>query len=276
MKINYHIHTTFSGDNALHNRTGETPEKYAEAAMKLGFSEICFTDHLVIGYPLNMPVYEHGMDPKKLKEYFRKIALAAKKYPQIKIKTGIELDWLPEKLDEIKKLLSQYPFDCVLGSVHSINGVKVEQMENSKAFWEKLSEEEIYEKHAEYYRAVQEMAKSRICDIVAHLDLVKRDGYIPKKSLMPLVEEMLDVILKNNLCIEINTLGMRKAVKEIHPTFEILKLCRKKGIHVTIGTDAHKVERLDFYFEDGMKMIKDAGYAELAVFEKRKRSMIKI
>ena len=276
MKINYHIHTSFSGDNIKERRLEETPEKYAEAAAKLGFGEICFTDHLVIGYPRNVAAYEHGMEPEKLKEYFQRIDLVAKKYPQIKIKTGIELDWLPEKLDEIKKVLRQYPFDCVLGSVHSINGVKIEHIENSKTFWEKLSDEEIYEKHAEYYRAVQEMAKSKICDIIAHLDLVKRDGYLPKKSLMPLIEETLDIIAKNNLCIEVNTLGMMKAIKEIHPTLEILKLCKKKGIPVTIGTDAHKVERLDFHFEDGLNLIKEAGYTELAVFEKRKRSFVKI
>lgn len=93
---------------------------------------------------------------------------------------------------------------------------------------------------------------------------------------MPLVWETLDIISENKLCIEVNTAGMRKPIKEIHPSFEILKLCKKKGIPVTIGTDAHEVKQIEFYLDEGMKMIKNAGYAELAVFEKRKRKFVNI
>lgn len=276
MKINYHIHTSFSGDMQRMNRLDETIEKCAKAAIEKGLNEICFTDHLIIGYPRTIPAYSNSMDHKRLPEYFGEIARVAKKYPKIRIRAGIEVDWLPEKAEEIKAALEKYPFDCVIGSVHLVNGIKIKAEDEAEKVWGTLSEEEIYERHAAYYRAVQEMAKSGICDIVAHLDFVKTDNFVPKRSTLPLIEDTIKAISKNDLCIEVNTIGLRCAAKQIYPTLEILKLCKKAGIPVTIGTDAHKAERLDLDLDEGMKMIKDAGYTELAVFEKRMRSFVKI
>lgn len=276
MKINYHLHTAFSGDMIRLNRLDETPEKCIKAAAEKKFGEICITDHLIIGYPQTTRAYSNGMDLKRLPEYFREISLARKKYPQVKVKTGIEIDWLPEKLAEIKAVLKKYPFDCVLGAVHSVNGVMIKQEEERENFWGNLSSDEIYAHYAAYYRALQEMAGAGICDVVAHLDFVKTDGYLPKRSVLPLIEKTLDAIRGNNLCIEVNTVGLRAPINEMYPALEILKMCRKKRIPVTIGTDAHKSGRLDECLEDGMKMIKDAGYTELAVFEKRERSFVRI
>ncbi len=106
---------------------------------------------------------------------------------------------------------------------------------------------------------------------------------------MPIIKETIKVIAENGLCIEVNTVGisetkkfatvtggMRKQITEMYPSLDILKLCRKAGIPVTIGTDAHKAERLDLYLEDGLNLIKEAGYTEIATFEKRKKIMVKI
>lgn len=277
MKINYHLHTAYSGDLIKMGRLGETPEKYAMMAEKRGFDEICFTDHLVVGYPRTMQVYSHSMKIKKIGSYIRDIALVAKKHPQLKIRAGIEMDWLPEKLDKIKEVIAKYPFDCVLGSVHSINGVLVEHEEKRKEFWGTLSDHEIYERNVAYYKAVQEMAKSGVCDVIAHLDLIKRDGYLPKRrSVSTLIEETVRIIAENGLCVEVNTSGLKKPVHEMHPSLEVLKLCRKRGIPVTIGTDAHKAGQIDFGLDEGMKLVKGAGYGELAVFERRKRNIVKI
>lgn len=279
MKINYHIHTSYSGDMIRENKLSETPERYAEAAKEKGFDEICFTEHLVIGRSSALPIFAHGMDAAKLGEYFSRILALRKKYPRPKILIGAEVDWFPDKREEIKKFLSHYPFDCILGSVHSLDGESegIEVFEEQRdEFWKKLSPKELYGRYAKYYLAVQEMAKSGICDIVTHLDLIKRDAHLPEKDTWPLVAETIDAIAKNNLCVEVNTGGMRKRIKEMHPTLQALKLCRQKGIPVTIGTDAHKVEQIDFHLESGMKLIRDAGYTEIAVFEGRKRMIVKI
>lgn len=278
MKVNYHIHTSYSGDLIRENILSETPEKYVKKAIALGFSEICFTDHVVAGYPRTQSPYTHSMDTGRISEYVSEIRALKGKYPAIGIRLGIEADWMPEKLAELRAFVGMYPFDCVLGSVHIMNGEHVEHCsrESREKFWGTLSEEGVYAQYQAYYRAVQDMAESRICDIISHIDLIKRDSYVPKKSFWPLIEKTVDAIARNGLCIEINTAGIRKPIKEMHPALEILSLCRQKGIPVTIGTDAHRVEELEVHLEDGMRLIKKAGYTEIAVFDARKRKMIPV
>ncbi|MCK4555567.1 MAG: histidinol-phosphatase HisJ family protein [Candidatus Aenigmarchaeota archaeon] len=278
MKINYHIHTSYSGDMIREGRLSETPEKYVEAAIQKGFSEICFTDHVVVGRQKNDPLYGHAMDIERIPEYVREIKALAEKYISIRIRIGIELDWLPEASDETKAFIKKFPFDCVLGSVHVFDGYKTENVvpEKIEVFWSGKSDEEIYARHVAYYRALQEMAKSGIFDVVAHLDAINRDGYVPKKSFWPLIEETVDVIAKAKLCVEVNTKGLKKPIKKMHPSPEILALCKKKGIPVTIGTDAHWVNEIDLHYEKGINLIRSAGYDRLAVFEGRKMRFVKI
>ncbi len=278
MKINYHIHTSYSGDMILEGRLSETPEKYVLAAMQKGFDEICFTDHVVIGRQKNEYPYDYAMDVERIPEYVREIKALAKKYPNIKIRIGIELDWLPEHINEAKAFIKKFPFDCVLGSVHVFDGYKTENVvpEKIESFWSGKSEDEIYARHVAYYRALQELAKSGIFDVIAHLDAINRDGYVPKKSFWPIIEETIDVIAKAKLCVEINTKGLRKPIKKMHPSPEILALCRKKGVPVTIGTDAHWVKEIDLHYEDGINLIRSVGYDRLAVFEGRKMGFVKI
>ncbi len=274
MKINYHIHTSMSDDVRKRNGSGETPFRYAEAARKAGIAEICFTDHLVVGYSKTSPLYWNSVGVDNLEKYFLEIDSAARTNKETCIKKGIEVEWFPEKAGEIKRTIKRYPFDCVLGSVHILGNAFVEHDKNDmQSFWGKYCEK-VYEKYIEYYDAVKQMAGSGICDVVAHLDLIKRDGYVPERNFLPLVKETLDIIAENNLCIEVNTAGMRKPIKEMHPSFEILNLCSKKGIPVTIGTDAHKVGQIDFHLDEGMDLIKKAGYEELAIFKKRKIAFI--
>ncbi len=278
MKINYHIHTSYSGDLIREGRLFETPEKYVLAAIEKGFDEICFTDHVVVGYPLTERPYSHGMPLETVDAYMNAVRTLAKKYPGIKIRLGIELDWYAEKAEEIRAFLEKHSFDCILGSVHVLNGHPIEHINEGrrKAFWESKSMEEIYARHVAYYRALQEMAKSGVFDVIAHLDAINRDGYVPKKSFWPLIEETIDVIAKAKLCVEINTKGLRKPIKKMHPSPEILALCKKKGIPVTIGTDAHWVKEIDLHYEEGINLIRSAGYDQLAVFEGRKMGFVKI
>lgn len=276
MKINYHLHTSYSGDLRRKNIFGETFERYIKAAERLNFDEICFTDHLVVGYSPALSPYTHGMEVEKLDEYVHNVLSLAKSYSRPKIRLGIEVDWLPEKIGEIKAPPKQYPFDVILGSVHVLNGTDVERGDERTEFWGKLSDKQIHARYEAYYKELQNMIKSGICDIVAHFDMINRDAYLPKRDIWPLIKETLEIAAENNLTIEVNTRGMKKPINQIQPGLEILKFARKNGIPATIGTDAHKMEELDFYYEDAIKLLKEAGYKELAVFEKRKRKLVRI
>ena len=44
-KIDYHMHTHFSGDSEA------SPREHIEQAIRMGLDEICFTDHRDFDYP---------------------------------------------------------------------------------------------------------------------------------------------------------------------------------------------------------------------------------
>ncbi|MFH0837501.1 MAG: histidinol-phosphatase [Candidatus Aenigmatarchaeota archaeon] len=266
--MNYHLHTNYSGDTKF------SAKEMALAAKNLEFTEICFTDHLILDKTLDK--FGCGMDVKKLNK--RKKEIQNLKIDGLKIKCGIEIDWLPNKLAQTKKLIANNDFDCILGAAHSVKRQQtvVYSDERRKAFWGMMNDDEIYKQHIDYYTAIQEMAKNKICDVIAHLDLIKRDAYLPKKSLKKVLIETVKVIADNDLSIEINTGGLRNPIKEIHPSLAILKMCKKHNIAVTIGTDAHWTNQLNEGYDAGMALIKKAKYKQLAVFDKRKRSLIDI
>lgn len=106
-KTDYHIHSLFSDGKAA-------PEEYVEAAIKLGFTEIGFSEHLT----LTPELQNWSMDPERLPEYLSCIAALKKKYSVISIRTGIELDYFPGKEKELSEICDAYPFDYIIGSVH--------------------------------------------------------------------------------------------------------------------------------------------------------------
>jgi histidinol-phosphatase (PHP family) len=54
----------------------------------------------------------------------------------------------------------------------------------------------------------------------------------------------------------------------------MLVKARELGIPVTLGSDAHQPERLGQYLDEAGAALKDAGYAQLATFEGRRRILV--
>ena len=85
----YHIHTNFSPDCKME------PEVAGDSAIKMGLSEICFTDHMDLGHATEdfnrVPDFEQmQITLQKLRE----------KYPQIHIGHGLELGYMRESVEE--------------------------------------------------------------------------------------------------------------------------------------------------------------------------------
>ena len=110
--IDYHVHT------ALCRHASGEMEDYVIAAKRCGLDAMGFADHL----PFDASYMKDlTMSRNDLADYI-KIIPELEKRCGIKIYTGIEADYYPEKQEEIRKLIDQYSFDYVYGSVHFING----------------------------------------------------------------------------------------------------------------------------------------------------------
>ncbi|MDQ1337617.1 MAG: histidinol-phosphatase family, partial [Campylobacterota bacterium] len=123
--------------------------------------------------------------------------------------------------------------------------------------------------------AIEEMAKSRLFDIVGHLDLIKIFKYMPKRDVKEIAKNALLAIKEADMSIEINVAGFRKPIGEAYPSLALLKEIKKLDIPITFASDAHKPEQVGLYSDKVLDMTKSVGYGECALYRKRKRKFIK-
>jgi len=246
MIVDYHIHTSRCG----HARG--TMEEYVLAARSRGLKEIGFADHIPMYWlPEKQRDSELAMSLGELPGYVEEVYFLREKYPDMVIRLGIEADYIPGKETILNELLSRYAFDYVLGSVHYVDGWGFD----NPSFISKYREWDIDELYRRYFRLVQQAALSGLFDVIAHPDLIKKFGYRPAGSLLPVYEETAKIFKKAGVCVEINMAGLRAPVGEIYPHPEFLRQCSKQGLKFSLGSDAHAPEQVGLGLEQALKLV---------------------
>jgi len=253
----YHMHTPLCG-----HAIGQTHE-YVEKAISIGLDEIGFSDHAPF-IPHRLPGIT--MDPSQLPDYQKMLEdLRLRFASQIKIKIGIEADFLPGYEEKTREQLSGYPYDYVYGSVHFIESWAFDNPDEING-WDEKDTNAIY---YEYYDYLERSAQTGLFDILAHVDLVKKFGHRPSKDLTGKIQDTAEILKESKVAIEINTSGLRKPVKEIYPSLDVLKIYCQVGVPIVFGSDAHRPEDVGADFDKGVELAKAAGYSEYVLFQNR-------
>lgn len=255
--VDYHMHSYLCrhGEGEIY--------QYVEAAIEKGLSEIGFSEHIPIP-ELDDPTGRMRIEDWDV--YVADVMAAQKKYPDIKIRFGIEADYLPQHMPFIEKFLDDYPFDFVIGSVHFVGDWDF----SNPALAHRLDEIGVNSLHTMYYKLIEEAAQTGLYDIIGHLDLPKRIAG-PTIDISENINDALKSIQKSGVALDVNTSGIRK-VGELYPKKEILQQAFMLHIPVVLGSDAHKPEEVAADFPSTIEMLKKIGYTQSCVFENRKRS----
>jgi histidinol-phosphatase (PHP family) len=139
--------------------------------------------------------------------------------------------------------------------------------------WDNRDVEDIYR---EYFSYVKDLADSNLFQIVGHVDLIKVFGHKPKTSIKDIAKEAIKAIKKANMAVEINTAGLRKPVKEMYPSDELLEMILNEGIDVTLSSDAHSIEQVGFKLEEAVNKLKNLGVDKVVYFENKEKKEVKI
>ncbi|HAN18637.1 MAG: hypothetical protein A2X13_13585 [Bacteroidetes bacterium GWC2_33_15] len=254
----YHIHTILSDGIDTH-------EACLRMASEYNVSEIGFSDHICLNYP-EWAVREE--DLTYMKEKVTKIKNTTDL--PFKVKFGAEIDYLSDKKDEIQTIIQKLKLDYVIGSVHFINGWN---FDTEPFNYETKNIDHLYN---EYFRLIQEAAISGLFDIIGHADVIKKFNYKPSFKLDKLYKQTAKIFSKADIAIELNTSGLFKPCNEYYPSTEFLKMCFKEKVPVTLGSDAHQAVDIARNFKKAINLLKVTGYKQIAVFEKRKRTLIPI
>jgi histidinol-phosphatase (PHP family) len=218
---------------------------YVDAAIEQGMTHFGVSDH--------GPAYwlwgDHAkpgtqMAVSELPHYVTEARQLQSAYSeQIHLSVGVEADFIEGRERELERLLTDNPFDYVLGSVHYCGAELVSIFQRSR--WDGERAEETY---ADYYRLVTLAAQSGLFDILSHLTAV--EAYAPPES-RPLAcsfyPAVADAVAQSGCVVEVNTSGYRKmGGDEPFPNRTMLRLLRERGVPLTFSSDCHHPDEVGF------------------------------
>jgi histidinol-phosphatase (PHP family) len=250
MIVDYHMHLRDQEERI--NHSVESVERFVEVAAERGVDEIGFTEH-VYYFAQTRPLWSLPYQTERcvydLDTYVDAVVEA--KRQGLPVKLGLELDYVGGRQDELAAVLEPYPWDFLLGSVHWIDGLAIDQ---APGIWAEASVEEVW---ARYLAALAELAASRHVDVLAHPDLAKFFGRRPAVIEYPPLD---------GVALEISTAGLHKPVGEVYPDLQML------AAHppITLASDAHVPQNVGRDFDRALDHARAAGYETVTVFEGRR------
>ncbi|WP_226793568.1 histidinol-phosphatase [Bacillus sp. B1-b2] len=260
-----------------HDRCGHAIgalEEYIESAIDKGLHYIGISDHSPLFFhEEDRPFPRFSMAKSEFSVYVEHVLRLKEKYKEkIHVLLGVESDYYPHHLHLYKKEYDKSPFDYIIGSVHYVNGRSI----FDKNRWTNLSEKEKVQEKEDYYRMIQESAKSGVFQVLGHIDAMK--GYYPEFSAIktPIIDETLKVISDTGVAIEVNTSGKTKDVGGWYPSHEILERALFYGVDISYGSDAHLPERVGDDYLLVQKALKDIGFKEMVFFVEKKKQIVRL
>lgn len=184
---------------------------------------------------------------------------------------GVEMDWLPDRTEQIDRFLADRPFDIVLGSVHWLAERAVDHPDYLA--WDALPAGEVWDRYLDELVAA---ARSGLFDVLAHIDLPKVFGHPVPVSAKERWPEVLAQIADCGVAIECSSAGLRKPVGELYPEPGLLGLCAAAGIPVTLSSDAHRPDDVAADYPTAVAALRGAGYTHLARFSRRTATAVPI
>jgi histidinol-phosphatase (PHP family) len=251
----YHTHTVRCGHASGH------PGEYVEAALAKGLMAIGVADHIPL-LPERVP--ELSMHACELGDYVAEVQGLKAGFPDF-VLLGIEADYRPHTVSELRSLLDSHPFDYVIGSVHHLGTWGFDDPRQMEGY----SEREIDDVWVEYFELVGDAAESGLFTILGHLDLVKKFGYRPTRTLDVELDRLVDRVARAGVLVEINTAGLYRPVGEAYPTLDILRRLCEAGVAITFGSDAHQPREVGRDFDHAAGLAQAAGYTEFASLVRR-------
>jgi histidinol-phosphatase (PHP family) len=268
MWTNYHCHTHYcDGKHSV--------SEIVEEARRQNMRAIGISSHAPI-----RPKLPWCMDLTQLHNYLKEIHNQRLQYSDIEIYAGLEVDYIPGVISpaDFRPLL-----DYTIGSVHMIGGGPGTGFEidgPTEKFTEGL--QRIYggnfqEAAIGYFTATREMITASRPDVIGHMDKIKiqdRDGqYFTEQDVwwIEQLELTLNEIATQDCIIEVNTRGIyQKKSHSTYPSPWILELAHRKGIRVTISSDAHLKGDLTREFDNAARILMEAGYREIHILSEGK------
>lgn len=271
LRADVHIHSEYS-----HDSTCPVSQIY-QTALEKKMDVVCITDHCDL-YPAHQT--QEIVDYRT--QVFRGISETIKDYKDVEILIGVELGGGFIRPELAQQVIGSQPYDMVIGSVHGIM-FRGERMSTSKFDFGSVDEAAMMEYLDGYMDASIYIAEKLDVDVLAHLTYILRylNGKYQKNMDWHIFEEKIRrvfrALIARGIALEINTSCVGSFYDEWLPAKEIVELYIAMGGRLfTLGSDAHKSEKIGNGFEDVKDYLRQKGIDTLVYYKQRKPQFYKI
>ena len=242
------------------------PDEYAAVALARGFKGITFTCHCPLpdGFSANV-----RMAPEQFDTYVAMIAATRVAFAgRLDVRLGLESDYYPGVEPWLAELHARVPLSHVLGSIHY----------QIPDYRKRYHTGDVHAYQELYFDHLALSAETGLFDTLSHPDLIKNEDPAAWdfERLRPHIARALDRIAATGVAMELNTSGTQKALREMNPSLNQLVLMRERAIPVVIGADAHIPQRVGAGYATALRLLLEAGYAEVSYFLDRRRHTLPI
>lgn len=282
----YHVHLHPHGPyQGVGPEPGHYPdahiEAYIEAAAANDADEVGFTEHLYRCVEANDALgpfwqREPNADLAEQAETFVREervlsldryvdAVVAAKDRGLPVLLGLEVDYFPATIDAVLELLAPYPWDFLIGSVHWVGAWAVDHPDVADEF-ERRGVRQAYE---DYFSIEEQLAASGAVDVLAHVDVVKKQGHHLPESPTDLYAKVVAAAAASGTAVEVSTAGLYQSAAELYPSQEFLEMLFDAGVPITLASDAHYPKEAGRDRNHAVQAARAAGYEERLRFRRR-------
>ena len=260
---NAHTHTTYCDGKS-------TAAEMIQKAKELGFTSLGFSGHGEQGFDSKF-----AMDDGRELAYVQELR-SLQQTEDLRIWVGVEEDILAP---ELVKARHRKQLDYVLCSshyVHNPDGTPAKMdgewvaIDGSSAqmrqYVDRFMDGDGLAMVRHYYDTFCAALRAQRVDVIGHFDLIRKNAVKAKlfdendPAYRRIALDALESIRGVGV-LEVNTGAMARGYMETpYPTLALLGAWREMGGEVTITSDCHRAEYLDFGFDTAMKLLCRAGY----------------
>ncbi len=256
----------------LHNHSNfcdgrDTPEQMAEAAFKMGFTDLGFSGHSHAEFDLPCSV-------RDVSGYLAAVHSLQEEYAgRMNIYCGVEQDFCAPVDD-------RSAYDYLIGAVHYFHSSADDiyypvdsSAEELAACISEMFGGQPYQMIRRFYENSTENVLKYRPDLVGHFDLIVKnnaDGRFfdeDDKRYRYSAIEALEACLELAPVFELNMGGIYRRYRETpYPATFLLKELLHRGGRIALSADAHATEALAFRFTDAKELLRDIGFKSIWVW----------
>lgn len=266
--IDYHTHSELSPDSSAPLIAD------AKAAVAMGISELCTTDHFDLLTGDGARDYPHHLDwaARVAQHHAVKSAMG----DTLTLKLGIEYGSGQVDAADSAKILALPELDFVIGSLHNTSLA----VDGRDFYYLKYtSSPQCYAMLDDYFNSMEALVAADCYDVLGHIIFLKRymtardgqtvsfDGYMDR------LRGILTSAVAHGKGMELNT-WCGRTLEEWRPTLAVFKSVG--GEHITVGSDAHSPDLIGHGIREAYDLLREVGFRYVTTYEKRKPIQVKL